>query len=85
MQAWHRLAMATLAAEFPDFDLCNSFCIFSLPDPDADGGQTPPFLRRGCEKLGRAFGLDADTLQDELLRLQLVAVRHKTVGGLTKI
>ena len=42
MQAWHRLTMTTLTAEFPDFDLCNAFCIFSLPDPEAvDGGQPP--------------------------------------------
>ena len=40
MQAWHRLTMTTLTAEFPDFDLCNAFCICSLPDPEAvDGGQ----------------------------------------------
>ena len=86
MQAWHRLTMATLAAEFPDFDLCNAFCIFSLPDPgDADGGQAPPFLQRGCAKLAQALNLDADTLQRELLRLRLVAARHKNMKGLTNM
>ena len=86
MQAWHRLTMATLAAEFPDFDLCNAFCIFSLPDPDAaDGGQAPPFLQRGCAKLAQALNVDADTLQCELLRLRLVAARHNNMKGLTNM
>ena len=68
MQAWHRLTMATLAAEFPDFDLSNSFCVVSLPDPDAaDGGQAPPFLHRGCEKLAQEFDFDTCTLQHERL------------------
>eukprot|EP00974_Lingulodinium_polyedra_P028201 2722795-Lingulodinium_polyedra.AAC.1 len=72
MQAWHRLTMATLAAGFPDFDLCNSFCVLSLPDPDAtDGGQAPPFLRRGCANPAQTLDVDADTLQHELLRLRL--------------
>ena len=86
MQAWHRLTMTTLTAEFPDFDLCNAFCICSLPGPEtADGGQPPPFLQHGCAKLAQALNLDADTLRHELLRHRLVAARHKNMQGLTNM
>ncbi len=30
MQAWHRLAIITLRAEFPDFEIRNAFAIFCL-------------------------------------------------------
>ena len=86
MQAWHRLTMTTLTAEFPDFDLCNAFCIFALADPRSSGWwPAPPSLQHGCAKLAQSLNLDADTLRHELLRHRLVAARHKNMQGLTNM
>ena len=89
MQAWQLLAMATLQAEFPDFELCNAFCIFGLggatpsgPDSNEVGGAAPlPCgLEMWCRKLAHAFGKDPALLQQELVYLRVVALRFKKQG-----
>ncbi len=64
VQAWHQLAIITLRAEFPDFEICNAFAISA--SPDVDGGKTPPHLEWCCHKLAQAMGLDGEVLQKEL-------------------
>ena len=80
MQAWQRLAVSVVSAEFPDFDVCNAFAVFSLSDSLQDGGQTPPCMERHCQKLAQVFKLGATVLQQELMYLRTAAARQKGTG-----
>jgi len=52
MQAWQCLAVSIVSAEFPDFDVCNAFAVFSRPDSLQDGGQTPSLHGKVLPEVG---------------------------------
>jgi len=75
MVAWVRLVMASIAAEFPSWEVLNAFSAFNLKFANT------PFVHDSLCRLANVFGLDAAKLQSEFDDFRTFA-NHQLVKGL---
>lgn len=75
MVAWVRLVMASIAAEFPSWEVLNAFGAFNLKFAKT------PFVHDSLCRLANVFGLDAAKLQSEFDDFRTFA-NHQFVKGL---
>ena len=74
MAAWVRLAMNTIEAEFPSWEVLNAFTAFNLKlSPSA-------FIHDSLCRLSTVFGLDTGRLQEEFADFRLFAQRRHSQG-----
>lgn len=82
-QAWLPLCEATVRAEFPDFEILNSMCVFNLPqDESVPRGGLPDEMTRSLRRLAQALQLDPFLLHTEWEKLRPMATAQKKIGRL---
>jgi hypothetical protein len=74
MAAWVRLAMQTIEAEFPSWEVLNAFTAFNLKLVKS------PFMDDSLSRLSKVFGLDAHQLQNEFADFRVFAHRRHSHG-----
>lgn len=83
-QAWLPLCEATVRAEFPDFEILNSMCVFNLPqDESVPRGGLPDEMTRSLRRLAQALQLDPFLLHTEWEKLRPMATAQKKSADLT--
>lgn len=83
-QAWLPLCEATVRAEFPDFEVLNSMCVFNLADSDTScAGRLPNEMTRSLRRLAQALQLDPFLVQTEWEKLRPIAAAQKKWETLT--
>ena len=82
MGNWVRLAKLTVEAEFPEFELINSFCVLNADiDWRECGGQRPGVFLQHVRRLAHAFGVGACDLASNIADyLPLAVARRHTEG-----
>ena len=71
MATYVKMAIAVTIAEFPDYQLCQSFCVFSLGKTTSSSSVAgfdalgPGEKRSSFERLAQAFNVSVEALIDE--------------------
>ena len=74
MQAWLHLAKAEIDAEFPDWELAQSFRVFDIrPQPLVTDGVDIVCMQSHLDRLAHAFGVDSTQLALEFQEHQHLA------------
>ena len=82
MRSWLRLAAAEIAAEFPDYEVCQAFRIFELTGaPDNNNGGDERALRSHVARLALACQVDRASLLAEFRDMRHEAQQHQRSSG----
>lgn len=81
-QAWLQLCECTAKAEFPDFEVLNSMCVFNLGEQSSFGGDTPTEISQCLRRIAQALKLEPFLLKTEWEKLRPIAAAQKQCQNL---
>lgn len=81
-QVWLELCECTAKAEFPDFEVLNSMCVFNLAEDLSRRGEAPNDSSHCLRRVAQALKLEPFLLKAEWEKLRPIAAAQKKNGSL---